>query len=37
MSFNLRWRLSVMMMLQYAVWGAWAPVLSGYLSDPVSK
>ncbi len=37
MSFSLRWRLSVMMLLQYAIWGAWAPVLSGYLSDPVSK
>ncbi len=24
-------RLSIMMFLQYAIWGAWAPVLSAYL------
>lgn len=28
-----RWRLSVMMFLQYAIWGAWAPVLSQYLVE----
>lgn len=37
MNFDLRWRLSVMMLLQYAIWGAWAPVLSGYLSNPPDK
>lgn len=37
MSYSLRWRLSVMMLLQYAIWGAWAPVLSGYLSNPPDK
>lgn len=37
MSFSLRWRLSFMMLLEYAIWGAWAPVLSTYLGDPVSK
>jgi len=26
-------RLGVMMFLQYAIWGAWAPVLSGYLVE----
>ena len=33
MKFGLRFRLSTMMFLQYAIWGAWAPVLSGYLVD----
>ena len=28
---GLRWRLSVMMFLQYTIWGAWYPVLSSYL------
>ena len=28
---SARFRLSVMMFLQYAIWGAWAPVLSDYL------
>jgi nucleoside transporter len=37
MTFQLRWRLSVMMLLEYAIWGAWTPVLSSYLGDPVSK
>jgi len=31
MSWNVMWRLSVMMFLQYAIWGGWAPVLSAYL------
>ena len=31
MSFGIRFRLSVMMFLQYAIWGAWAPVLWPYL------
>lgn len=31
MAFGLRFRLSLMMFLQYAIWGAWAPVLSDYL------
>ncbi len=26
-------RLGIMMFLQYAIWGAWAPVLSAYLGD----
>src|SRR4051794_27466057 len=29
----MRARLSVMMFLQYAIWGAWAPVLWPYLTD----
>ncbi|RLE01327.1 MAG: MFS transporter [Candidatus Aminicenantes bacterium] len=28
---SAKFRLSVMMFLQYAIWGAWAPVLSDYL------
>ncbi|UCH36004.1 MAG: MFS transporter [Armatimonadota bacterium] len=31
MSLSLRLRLSGMMLLQYVIWGAWAPVLSAYL------
>ncbi len=31
MNWNILWRLSVMMFLQYAIWGGWAPVLSAYL------
>jgi len=27
-------QLSIMMFLQYAIWGAWAPVLSAYLMSP---
>ena len=26
-------QLSIMMFLQYAIWGAWAPVLSAYLMN----
>ncbi len=28
---NVKFRLGLMMFLQYAIWGAWAPVLSDYL------
>jgi len=31
---GVRSRLSVMMFLQYAIWGAWAPVLWAYLVGP---
>lgn len=30
---NVKFRLSVMMFLQYAIWGSWAPVLSAYLQN----
>jgi nucleoside transporter len=30
---SLRLRLSAMMLLQYIIWGAWAPVLSAYLQS----
>ena len=30
---NAKTRLGIMMFLQYAIWGAWAPVLSAYLLD----
>ena len=30
---NVKFRLGIMMFLQYAIWGAWAPVLSAYLKD----
>lgn len=30
---DVKFRLSVMMFLQYAIWGAWAPVLSAYLQN----
>lgn len=33
MNWSVRWRLSVMMFLQYAIWGAWAPFLWTYLVD----
>jgi nucleoside transporter len=29
----IRFRLGIMMFLQYAIWGAWAPVLSAYLQN----
>jgi nucleoside transporter len=28
---NIKFRLGIMMFLQYAIWGAWSPVLSEYL------
>ncbi len=30
---NVKLRLGMMMFLQYAIWGAWAPVLSVYLKE----
>lgn len=33
MQISLRLRLSAMMLLQYIIWGSWAPVLSGYLQE----
>lgn len=33
MDFGIRFRLGAMMFLQYAIWGAWAPVLYPYLAD----
>src|SRR5262245_5391127 len=33
MNQGLRWRLSVMMFLQYTIWGAWSPVFSDYLKQ----
>ncbi|UCC40265.1 MAG: MFS transporter [Candidatus Aminicenantes bacterium] len=30
---NVKLRLGIMMFLQYAIWGAWAPVLSAYLKE----
>jgi nucleoside transporter len=33
MNQGLRWRLSVMMFLQYTIWGAWYPVFSAYLDQ----
>lgn len=31
MAQGTKWRLSVMMFLQYAIWGMWSPVLASYL------
>jgi nucleoside transporter len=33
MNQGLRWRFSVMMFLQYTIWGAWNPVFSAYLEN----
>jgi nucleoside transporter len=30
---SIRFRLGIMMFLEYAIWGAWAPVLSAYLDS----
>lgn len=30
---NVRWRLSVMMFLEYMIWGAWFPLAALYLAD----
>jgi len=35
MNFGLRLKLSIMMVLQYAVWGAWAVPLASYMSGPL--
>src|SRR5882724_5258969 len=32
MNSNVRWRLCLMMFLQYMIWGSWFPVLSNYLT-----
>ena len=37
MKMSLRIRLSLMMFLEFAIWGAWAPVLWPYLTGPVAK
>ncbi|MFW6108764.1 MAG: MFS transporter, partial [bacterium] len=37
MRWSLRIRLSLMMFLEFAVWGAWTPVLWPYLVGPVEK
>lgn len=37
MNLSLRIRLSAMMFLEFAVWGAWAPVLWPYLVGPVEN
>lgn len=33
MSWSVKWRVSAMMFLQYAIWGAWAPFLWKYLAE----
>jgi nucleoside transporter len=30
---NIKFRLGIMMFLEYAIWGSWAPVLSAYLMN----
>jgi len=37
MNWGLRIRLSLMMFLEFAIWGAWAPVLWPYLVGPVAN
>jgi nucleoside transporter len=37
MTGSARWRLGVMMLLQYAIWGAWAPVLGAYFASPPNQ
>ena len=36
MQFGVRFKLSVMMFLQYAIWGAWAVSLGGYMGNTLS-
>lgn len=33
MNFGLRWRLTLMMFLEFAIWGAWSPILGAYLGN----
>ncbi|MBN1273717.1 MAG: MFS transporter [Candidatus Aminicenantes bacterium] len=33
---SVRFRLGMMMFLQYAIWGAWAPILSDYLMNTLN-
>ena len=30
---GVQWRLSLMMFLEYLIWGSWLPLLALYLSD----
>jgi nucleoside transporter len=37
LAMGVRWRLSIMMFLQFAVWGAWFVVFSNYCMAPTTK